>query len=144
MISEYFKTCISRVKKSFVKGVAEEVNAVLEEFESAVAEIRGEGELLGDKPEALDTENDPEQVPQRVKPKAAKKAKAKPVKKRKAVVSSDEESLGDVSDVAESSEEDESEDTTPAPGAKRKSFDKSSKYLADKNRRPLREVDNRG
>lgn len=37
------------MKKSFgVKGLAAEVNAVLEEFESAVAEIRGEQQLLGE------------------------------------------------------------------------------------------------
>jgi type IV secretory pathway TrbL component len=33
------------VKKSFQKGVASEVNAVLEEFEAAVAQIRGERQL---------------------------------------------------------------------------------------------------
>ena len=46
-IGDCFKTCITRVKKSFVKGLAGEVNAVLAEFESTVAEIRGENELIG-------------------------------------------------------------------------------------------------
>jgi hypothetical protein len=44
-ICECFKTCLSRVKKSFQKGVASEVNAVLDEFEAAVAQIRGEKQL---------------------------------------------------------------------------------------------------
>ena len=120
----------------------EEVNAVLEEFQSAVAEIRGESELLGDKPEAPDAENDPEQMPQRVKPKVKKAKASKPVRKRKAVVSSDESS-GEVS-VSETADstDDDSEDVVPTPGAKRKSFDKSSKTLTDNGRRPLREVAN--
>ncbi len=45
-ITEYFKTCLQRVKKGFVKGLAPEVNSVLAEFELIIAQIRGEVEAI--------------------------------------------------------------------------------------------------
>lgn len=73
-ISEYFKTCISRVKKTFVKGVAEEVNTVLDEFEKAVSQIRGDDELMGkgndDKMELVGTEDSKDEATAATRPVA--------------------------------------------------------------------------
>lgn len=150
VISEYFKTCISRVKKSFVKGVAGEVNAVLEEFEKTIAEIRGESELLGEKlPQDNNNQEDAENsVPdttaakKKDKIKSAASKKPKKTTKRK-VISSDEESDGHDSPSEEDLSEEETEmqfDGEPAATEKinRKAASKSSAG----GRKPLKEVEN--
>lgn len=107
VISDCFKTCISRVKKSFVKGVAGEVNAILEEFEAAVGAIRGESDLLGENPPAVDGECGEENAsaPPKVEPaktaakttKSTSKAKKTKTARKKTVVSSDEDSNSEIS-----------------------------------------------
>lgn len=137
MICDYFKTCITKVKKSFQKGVADEVNAVLQDFETAMADIRGESELMGVTP-SVETNESAEQatLPKSMGGKATKRDRAngktqkKKPSKRKAMDSSDEEV----------SEDDPSEEAEM-------SFSSSSCKLAESGakagRKPLKEVANR-
>jgi hypothetical protein len=152
VISDHFKTCLARVKKAFgVKGLAAEVNAVLEEFEHAVAEIRGEQELLGEGEapggENVDGNGNAEGEEGRapaapakagIKGKTAAAAKQVPavkktktaVKKRKVVVSSDEES----------EEEDLSEEDISEGEAEADLDEAPLKQRASSGRKPLGEV----